>query len=245
MLEVMNADYIRTARAKGLTERTVVVRHGFRNALIPITTIIALDVGGLDRRRRHHRNRLRLGGHGKVLQRCAEDSRPQRGDGLLPGHRDLRSCSPTWSPTSSTGSSTQGFGCHEHWRKAPAARRPPTPAGSAPEARPQSAPSVDGRPGSEHRRPHPGPTGSTPILPAPGGDDLADHPDPGHPAGLHLDRLRRHPRLVDLGLHHPGQGDQPRRTDAECPARPSWAATASPSACTRSVRTTLVATTSR
>lgn len=47
MLEVMNADYIRTARAKGLTERTVIVRHGFRNALIPITTIIALDVGGL------------------------------------------------------------------------------------------------------------------------------------------------------------------------------------------------------
>jgi peptide/nickel transport system permease protein len=43
----MNADYIRTARAKGLTERTVVVRHGFRNAMIPITTIVALDIGGL------------------------------------------------------------------------------------------------------------------------------------------------------------------------------------------------------
>jgi peptide/nickel transport system permease protein len=47
MLEVMNADYIRTARAKGLTERTVVVRHGFRNALIPITTLMAIDFGGL------------------------------------------------------------------------------------------------------------------------------------------------------------------------------------------------------
>jgi peptide/nickel transport system permease protein len=47
MLEVMNADYIRTARAKGLTERTVIVRHGFRNALIPITTLVAIDVGGL------------------------------------------------------------------------------------------------------------------------------------------------------------------------------------------------------
>jgi peptide/nickel transport system permease protein len=43
----MNADYIRTARAKGLTERTVVVRHGFRNALIPITTLMAIDLGGL------------------------------------------------------------------------------------------------------------------------------------------------------------------------------------------------------
>jgi peptide/nickel transport system permease protein len=47
MLEVMNADYIRTARAKGLSERTVVVRHGFRNALIPITTLMAIDFGAV------------------------------------------------------------------------------------------------------------------------------------------------------------------------------------------------------
>ena len=45
LLEVMNQDYIRTARAKGLNERTVVMRHAFRNALIPITTVIALDFG--------------------------------------------------------------------------------------------------------------------------------------------------------------------------------------------------------
>lgn len=47
LLEVLNQDYIRTARAKGLTERTVVVRHAFRNALIPITTIIAFDIGAI------------------------------------------------------------------------------------------------------------------------------------------------------------------------------------------------------
>ena len=47
LLEVMNQDYIRTAKAKGLTQRTVVVRHAFRNALIPITTIIAFDVGAI------------------------------------------------------------------------------------------------------------------------------------------------------------------------------------------------------
>jgi peptide/nickel transport system permease protein len=47
LLEVMNQDYIRTARAKGLTERTVIMRHAFRNALIPITTVIALDFGAL------------------------------------------------------------------------------------------------------------------------------------------------------------------------------------------------------
>jgi peptide/nickel transport system permease protein len=43
LLEVMNQDYIRTARAKGLTERTVVMRHAFRNALIPLTTLVAFD----------------------------------------------------------------------------------------------------------------------------------------------------------------------------------------------------------
>ena len=47
MLEVMNQDYIRTARSKGLTERTVIMRHAFRNALIPITTVIAFDIAGL------------------------------------------------------------------------------------------------------------------------------------------------------------------------------------------------------
>lgn len=47
MLEVLNQDYIRTARAKGLSERTVIVRHGLRNALIPVATIVALDIGAL------------------------------------------------------------------------------------------------------------------------------------------------------------------------------------------------------
>jgi peptide/nickel transport system permease protein len=47
MLEVMNADYVRTARAKGLTERTVVLRHAFRNAMIPLATLAALDFGAV------------------------------------------------------------------------------------------------------------------------------------------------------------------------------------------------------
>ncbi len=45
MLETSKADYVRTARAKGLPERTVVLRHAFRNALIPVTTLAALDFG--------------------------------------------------------------------------------------------------------------------------------------------------------------------------------------------------------
>ena len=47
MLEVLNQDYIRTARAKGLLERFVVLRHGLRNALIPTLTIIGLTFGSL------------------------------------------------------------------------------------------------------------------------------------------------------------------------------------------------------
>jgi peptide/nickel transport system permease protein len=47
MLEIMNMDYIRTARAKGLSERSVVMGHAFRNALIPIATIVAFDIGAL------------------------------------------------------------------------------------------------------------------------------------------------------------------------------------------------------
>ncbi|MEP4651234.1 MAG: ABC transporter permease subunit, partial [Ilumatobacter sp.] len=47
MLEVLDQDYIRTAQAKGLTQRTVVVRHALRNALIPLATIVAFDISGI------------------------------------------------------------------------------------------------------------------------------------------------------------------------------------------------------
>jgi peptide/nickel transport system permease protein len=47
LLEVLNQDYIRTARAKGLNERTVIMRHAFRNSLIPLTTIMAFDFAGV------------------------------------------------------------------------------------------------------------------------------------------------------------------------------------------------------
>ena len=44
MLETINQDYVRTARAKGLRERSVVILHGMRNALIPVVTVLALQV---------------------------------------------------------------------------------------------------------------------------------------------------------------------------------------------------------
>jgi len=45
MLDVLRSDYIRTARAKGLSERTVLLRHALRNALVPILTIVGLQTG--------------------------------------------------------------------------------------------------------------------------------------------------------------------------------------------------------
>lgn len=47
MLEVLRADYMRTARAKGLRERDVVARHGLRNAMLPVITLIGLDFGSV------------------------------------------------------------------------------------------------------------------------------------------------------------------------------------------------------
>jgi peptide/nickel transport system permease protein len=47
MLDVMNEDYVRTARAKGLSQRRVMVRHVLRNSLIPIVTLFGLDFGVL------------------------------------------------------------------------------------------------------------------------------------------------------------------------------------------------------
>jgi len=47
LLEVLNDDYIRTARAKGLTERVVILRHAMRAALLPIITIVGLQMGSL------------------------------------------------------------------------------------------------------------------------------------------------------------------------------------------------------
>ncbi len=47
MLDVLNSDYIRLARAKGLSRRRVMIRHALRTALIPLTTVVAIDVGGI------------------------------------------------------------------------------------------------------------------------------------------------------------------------------------------------------
>jgi peptide/nickel transport system permease protein len=47
MLEVLNSDYVRLARSKGLSPRQVLIKHALRTALIPLATVTALDIAGL------------------------------------------------------------------------------------------------------------------------------------------------------------------------------------------------------
>jgi peptide/nickel transport system permease protein len=47
IIEVLGEDYVRTARAKGLRERQVLIRHALRNALVPVVTVLGMQVGAL------------------------------------------------------------------------------------------------------------------------------------------------------------------------------------------------------
>jgi peptide/nickel transport system permease protein len=47
LLEVLRQDYMRTARAKGLRDRTMIIRHGLKNSLIPVVTVLGLQISGL------------------------------------------------------------------------------------------------------------------------------------------------------------------------------------------------------
>ena len=62
MIEVLSTDYVRTARAKGLARRRVLIHHALQNTLIPIITVVGLSVGGIARRRGHHREHFRFAG---------------------------------------------------------------------------------------------------------------------------------------------------------------------------------------
>jgi len=66
MLEVLRQDYVRTARAKGLRENIIVIRHALKNALLPVVTVVGLQLGGLLGRRAAHGDALLLARHGFV-----------------------------------------------------------------------------------------------------------------------------------------------------------------------------------
>ena len=104
MVESLGEDYVRTARAKGLRTRTVVVRHALRSALVPVATIFGLDFAFLLSGTRLHREDLRSRGHRQVGSRRDPHQGPAGGAGDLPDPGG----SSWWSPTSSWTSSTAG-----------------------------------------------------------------------------------------------------------------------------------------
>ena len=75
MLDVMNEDYVRTARAKGISERQVRIKHVLRNSMIPIITLFGLDFGAV------------VGG-GAILTETVFNI---NGVGLMPGRRSAAS----------------------------------------------------------------------------------------------------------------------------------------------------------
>ena len=83
MLEVSRSDFIRTARAKGLSERKVIWGHGFKNAVIPVMTIAGIDLGRSHRWRHHHGDGVQPSRH------RAHDLPRDRGPGHG-GHRRRR-----------------------------------------------------------------------------------------------------------------------------------------------------------
>ena len=119
MLEVLNLDYVRTARAKGVPRRRVLRKHALRNALIPVVTVVGFEVGVL------------IGGAaiveiifglpGRRLHAAERDLQPR-----LPGdpgrdadHRRGLRRRRTWSSTCSTASSTRGSASRERGERAP------------------------------------------------------------------------------------------------------------------------------
>ncbi len=90
MLEVLGEDYVRTARAKGLSPRRVVGLHALRNALIPVVTTIGLQVGVLLDRRYPHGDDLLLAGHRQVDGRFDLPARLPVGAGRPSSHCDDR-----------------------------------------------------------------------------------------------------------------------------------------------------------
>ena len=207
MLDVINSDYVRTARAKGLPERLVIMRHVVRNALIPIVTVSALSFGGAARRRDRHRDDLHPRRHGLLLHHQARAARHLRGHGVSHGGRRSRSSSSTSSPTSSTASSTRGSAMTE-----PTARLEAPPRvvdgviGAARAGRRR------GRRGPRAQGPQPVVVRAAPLPPSPAGDDRPRR------ARHHL--RRRRARAVGRAVHvRPDRPHQraPRADDGRPP----------------------------
>ena len=108
MLEVMRADYVRTATAKGLRKRTVIFKHVLRNSIIPVVTYLGISFGTLLGGALITENVFSLDGIGNALVRAIRAQRqPDHHGGRHLRRADLRPGQPAWW-TCSTLSSTLG-----------------------------------------------------------------------------------------------------------------------------------------
>jgi peptide/nickel transport system permease protein len=67
MLEVLRTDYIKFARARGLSDRAIHFGHALKNTLVPVMTITGLQLGGSDCLCHHHRDGVPVAGHGPAV----------------------------------------------------------------------------------------------------------------------------------------------------------------------------------
>ena len=95
LLEVLRQDYVRTAWAKGLRERVVVLKHSLKNAIIPVVTVLGLQIAQIAGGSRDHRVDLRAAGHGPVPGGRDHPARLPGDPGHQPPHRRRSSSRPT------------------------------------------------------------------------------------------------------------------------------------------------------
>ena len=106
MLESLNQDYVRTAKAKGLPRRVVICKHAFRNAMLPVVTNVALEIPFLFSGAIVTETIFTWPGMGRLFIEVDRGARLLRDHGHPPRDGGRSSCSPTCWPTWCTPSST-------------------------------------------------------------------------------------------------------------------------------------------
>ena len=97
MIEVLSTDYVRTARAKGLAQRHVLIRHALQNTLIPVITVVGLSVGGLLGGAVITESIFHLPGVGSLaIDAISNRDYPMIQGAVILGRRILRFCESRW-----------------------------------------------------------------------------------------------------------------------------------------------------
>ena len=114
LIEALSEDYVRTARAKGLSERVILGRHALKNGLIPVVTVLGLQLGGLIGGAVITEYVFALPGVGRLVVDAVFARDYPAGAGGRPADRRGLHPAATWRWTSSTAGSTRGSDIAEH-----------------------------------------------------------------------------------------------------------------------------------